>query len=67
MLLAGIKNYKAQYFSFNWKSNIYAERKNKVSFDTTEQILDQDDWRSDVIQTRYNQMVKAAASIWSIA
>ena len=65
-LLAGIKNYKAQYFSFDRKKKIYAERNNKVSFDTTRQILDQADWRSNEIQSRHQQMVEAATSIWAI-
>ena len=65
-LLAGIKNYKAQYFSFDRKKKIYAERNNKVSFDTTKQILDQDDWRSHEIQSRHDQMVAAAVPIWAI-
>jgi len=65
-LLAGIKNYKAQYFSFDRKKNIYAERNNKVSFDTTKQILDQNDWRVDVVEARHTRMVNAAAGIWSI-
>ena len=65
-LLAGIKNYRAQYFSFDRKKKIYAECNNKVSFDTTKQILDQDDWTNDAIQTRHNQMVETAASIWAI-
>ena len=65
-LLDGIKNYQAQYFSFDRKKEIYAKRNNKVSFDTTRQILDQDDWRSDEIQSRHEQMVEAATSILGI-
>ena len=65
-LLAGYKNYKAQYFSFDRKKKIYAERNNKVSFDTTRQILDQADWRSNEIQSRHKQMVEVATSIWAI-
>ena len=65
-LLAGNKNYKAQYFSFDRKKQIYAERNNEVSFDTTRQILDQDDWRIGEIQSRHEQMVRAATSIWAI-
>lgn len=65
-LLAGNKNYKAQYFSFDRKKQIYAERNNEVSFDTTRQILDQDDWRIGEIQSRHEQRVRAATSIWAI-
>ena len=66
-LLAGIKNYKAQYFSFDRKKKIYSERNNKVSFDTTKLILEQDDWRPEFIESRQAKMVKAAADIWTIA
>ncbi len=65
-LLAGIKNYRAQYFSFDRKKQIYAERNNRVSFDTTKRILDQDDWSNAAIQARHNQMVEAVTSIWAI-
>ncbi|MCE8006406.1 DUF262 domain-containing HNH endonuclease family protein [Aestuariivita sp.] len=66
-LLAGIKNYKAQYFSFDRKKKIYSERNNKVSFDTTKLILEQDDWRPEFIEFRQAKMVEAAADIWTIA
>lgn len=64
--LAGSKNYKAQYFGFDRKKNIYAERNNKVSFDTTKMILDQDDWQPDTIRDRQSQMLNAAAMIWAM-
>nr|WP_306264665.1 DUF262 domain-containing HNH endonuclease family protein [Pararhizobium sp. IMCC3301] len=66
-LLAGSKNYRAQYFGFDRKKKIYSERNNKVSFDTTKKILDQDDWRAEQIESRQNGMVEAAAEIWAIA
>lgn len=66
-LLAGIKNYKAQYFSFDRKKKIYSERNNKVSFDTTKQLLSQDDWRLEHIEARQRGMVNAAAAIWTIS
>ena len=65
-LLAGIKNYKAQYFSFDRKKKIYSERNNKVSFDTTKLILEQDDWRPEFIEFRQAKMVEAAADVWTI-
>lgn len=66
-LLAGIKNYKAQYFSFERKRKIYEERNNKVSFDTTKQILQQSNWTPEQIKSRHQGMVDAAADIWTIA
>ena len=66
-LLAGRKNYKAQYFSFDRKKKIYSEQNNKVSFDTTKLILEQDDWRPKTIESRQVKMVEAAADIWTIA
>jgi len=65
-LLAGSKNYKAQYFDFERKKKIYSDRNSKVSFDTTKQILDQGDWNSDAIAARHDEMVTAAKSIWVI-
>ena len=65
-LLAGSKNYKAQYFDFERKKKIYSDRNSKVSFDTTKQILDQSEWKSEAIAARQNEMVTAAKSIWVI-
>ena len=65
-LLAGNKNYKAQYFDFDRKKGIYTELNSKVSFDTTKQILDQEDWRVSTIQKRQRQMIEVAASVWEI-
>lgn len=65
-LLAGSKNYKAQYFDFERKKMIYSERNNKVSFDTTKRILDLDDWRADGIEARHGEMIAAAEAIWVI-
>ena len=66
-LLAGRKNYQAQYYGFDRKKEIYSEKNNKVSFDTTKLILEQDDWRPETIESRQAKMVEAAADIWTIA
>ena len=66
VLLAGSKNYKAQYFDFDRKKKIYSKRNSKVSFDTTKEILAQDDWNADAISSRHVEMVAAANSIWAI-
>ena len=65
-LLVGSKNYKAQYFDFDRKKEIYAERNNKVSFDTTKEILDQEDLSGSAIQKRQSRMINVAASVWEV-
>ncbi|TNC61824.1 DUF262 domain-containing protein [Rubellimicrobium roseum] len=65
-LLAGIKNYKAQYFPFDRKKRIYAERNNKVSFDTTKPILDAPDWTPTVLADRQADLLERAVSLWAM-
>jgi hypothetical protein len=65
-LLAGIKNYKAQYFPFDRKKKIYAERNNRVSFDTTKLILSADHWTKDLLTARQADLVGRAQRIWSV-
>jgi len=65
-LLAGIKNYKAQYFPFDRKKKIYAERNNRVSFDTTKLILSADHWTKDLLIARQADLVDRAQRIWSV-
>ena len=65
-LLAGIKNYKAQYFPFDRKKKIYAERNNRVSFDTTKPILSADHWTKDLLTARQADLVEKAQRIWSV-
>ncbi|WP_265501810.1 DUF262 domain-containing protein [Paracoccus beibuensis] len=65
-LLAGIKNYKAQYFPFDRKKKIYAERNNRVSFDTTKPILSADHWTKDLLTARQADLVDRAERIWSV-
>jgi hypothetical protein len=65
-LLAGIKNYKAQYFPFDRKKKIYAERNNRVSFDTTKPILSADHWTKDLLTARQADLVDRAQRIWSV-
>ncbi|MBB1492987.1 DUF262 domain-containing protein [Paracoccus sp. MC1854] len=66
-LLAGIKNYKAQYFPFDRKKKIYAERNNRVSFDTTKPILSADHWTKDLLAARQADLVDRAQRIWSLS
>jgi hypothetical protein len=65
-LLAGIKNYKAQYFPFDRKKKIYSERNNRVSFDTTKPILSADHWTKELLTARQADLVDRAQRIWSV-
>ncbi|TAT97836.1 DUF262 domain-containing protein (plasmid) [Rhizobium ruizarguesonis] len=66
-LLVGIKNYKAQNFPFARKKKIYAERNNRVSFDTTKPILDAEHWTTDLLASRQKELVERAQRIWCLA
>ncbi|MDM9645556.1 DUF262 domain-containing protein [Rhizobium sp. S163] len=65
-LLAGTKNYKAQYFAFDKKKQIYAEKNKIVSFDTTKQILGKNHWTSEEVGTRHDDLISKAMTIWAI-
>ncbi|RFB87191.1 hypothetical protein B5K08_22340 [Rhizobium leguminosarum bv. trifolii] len=65
-LLAGTKNYRAQYFAFDRKKQIYTEKNKIVSFDTTKQILGADHWTSDQVETRQDNLVARAMNVWAI-
>lgn len=66
-LLAGIKNYKAQYFAFERKKKIYSERNNRVSFDTTKPILAAEHWTKELLAKRQAELVDRAWRIWSFS
>lgn len=66
-LLAGIKNYKAQYFPFDRKKRIYAERNNRVSFDTTKPILAAEHWTKDLLAARQTDLIEKAQLVWSLS
>ncbi len=66
-LLAGIKNYKAQYFAFERKKKIYSERNNRVSFDTTKPILAAEHWTKELLTKRQTELVDRAWRIWSFS
>jgi len=65
-LLSGIKNHKAQYYPFDRKKKIYAERNARVSFDTTKPILDAEHWTEDKMTERQEHLMEQARRIWSI-
>lgn len=65
-LLAGTKNYKAQYSAFDKKKAIYAEKNKTVSFDTTKQILDVEHWTSNELKDRQDYLISRALRIWAI-
>lgn len=65
-LLAGTKNYRAQYFEFERKKAIYEERNNRVSFDTTKSVVAADDWSIPNLAARQLELVSRAKQIWAI-
>ncbi|MGO8025485.1 DUF262 domain-containing protein [Rhizobium leguminosarum] len=65
-LLAGTKNYRAQYFSFDKKKEIYAEKNKIVSFDTTKQILSMDHWTTNHVEIRHDNLIARAMNVWAI-
>lgn len=65
-LLAGIKNYKAKFYSFARKKEIFANKNDKVSFDTTKSILLAAHWTKDELAIRQNDLVERARKIWAL-
>ena len=65
-LLAGIKNYKAKFYSFDRKKEIFAKKNDKVSFDTTKPILAAEHWTKDQLTVRQTDLVERAGRIWSL-
>lgn len=65
-LLAGIKNYKAKFYSFARKKEIFADKNDKVSFDTTKPILAAVHWTKDELAIRQNDLVERARQIWAL-
>ena len=66
VLLSSKKNLKAQNFDFNRKKDIFREQNNIVSFDTTKEILEIEDWDVDVITSRQKKMIEKAIALWEI-
>jgi hypothetical protein len=66
-LLCGRKNYKAQYYAFDQKKKIYADRNQKVSFDLTKEICDKPEWNVDVIKLRHQTLLRLAEHTWTIS
>ena len=65
-LLAGIKNYKAKFYSFDRKKEVFSKKNDKVSFDTTKPILAADEWTKVQLATRQAELVSRAARVWSL-
>lgn len=66
-LLAGIKNYKAKFYSFDRKKEVFSRKNDKVSFDTTKPILAADEWTKDQLASRQIDLVGRAVRVWSLA
>lgn len=65
-LLAGSKNYKAQYYDFDRKKAIYNDRDKAVSFELTKEVVRQPEWTATAIEQRQNRMMELAREIWTI-
>jgi uncharacterized protein with ParB-like and HNH nuclease domain len=65
-LLSGRKNTKAQNYPFPKKKEIFLKRNEKVSFDLTKEICDQNDWTEKHIRDRQERLVEIAAKLWTI-
>lgn len=65
-LLSGNKNYKAQYYSFPKKRDIYDRRNTKVSFDMTKEIARLDEWNEAELTKRQKRLMRSAKSLWEI-
>ncbi len=66
-MLCGTKNYRAQYYDFDRKKKIYAERNSKVSFDLTKEICDLPEWNAEIIKVRHNRLIELAKQTWMIS
>lgn len=66
VLLEGSKNYKAQNYGFDIKRSRYSSRNDKVSFDTTKEVVDLDEWNSSELKNRQSRMMERVKNIWSI-
>lgn len=66
-LLAGIKNYKAKFYSFDRKKEVFSKKNDKVSFDTTKPILAAEEWTKDQLSARQADLVGRAVCVWSLA
>jgi hypothetical protein len=66
-LLCGHKNYKAQYYDFDRKKQIYSERNKKVSFDLTKEVCEKTEWTVTAIKDRHERLIKLARQTWTVA
>lgn len=66
-LLAGIKNYKAKFYSFDRKKEVFSRKNDKVSFDTTKAILAMPEWTPAHLVERQVELIGRAVRIWSVA
>jgi hypothetical protein len=65
-LLGGSKNFKAQYYSFPRKIEIYLKRNEKVSFDLTKEICGQAEWAVEQVEARQKRLMDIAGKLWTL-
>lgn len=66
-LLAGIKNYKAKFYPFDRKKEIFSSKNDKVSFDTTKAIIEMREWTPTQLKERQAELIRRAVRIWSVS
>ncbi len=65
-LLAGYKNSSAQNYAFDKKKISYSKPQDKISFDMTKEVLDNEEWGIKQIEDRQIAMIDNAIKIWSL-
>ena len=64
-LISGHKNSEAQNSDFEKKKLIYKKLNNRVSFDITKDVYDNDDWNIQAIDKRHDAFKKLMMRLWS--
>lgn len=66
VLLSGRKNSQAQNYNFEKKKDVYLKNSEKVSFDLTKEICENDEWNIENLNSRHTQMIDNAKLLWKI-
>lgn len=64
--LSGYKNYRAQYYDFPRKKEIYTARNVTVSFDLTKEVCGAPEWTPTIIRIRHERLMDLAKHTWVI-
>ena len=67
VLLSNKKNSQAQNRDFDWKKKKYfAARKGVSPFVLTSQVLQEDNWTSEVIERRQKESIETLKNVWNL-